>query len=149
MTDHDERGRFYSHIRIGPDPLYCYEWTGCTYNGYGRVMFRRRVTQAHRAAWILEGREIPKGMCLLHSCDNRLCVNVSHLRIGTRADNLRDMYEKGRENLVGLKIRQQKRTHCKHGHAFTSENTGKDRGKWQRCRACWKAKSRRQRDAKR
>jgi DNA-directed RNA polymerase specialized sigma subunit len=38
----------------------------------------------------------PKGMVVMHICDNKLCVNPDHLRIGTVADNNKDKALKGR-----------------------------------------------------
>ena len=39
---------------------------------------------------------IPKGMFVLHHCDNPPCVRPDHLFLGTAADNTADMMSKGR-----------------------------------------------------
>jgi hypothetical protein len=47
---------------------------------------------------MLDGRD-PGGMVVLHTCDNPQCVNPSHLRVGSQAENVADMHAKGRGNV--------------------------------------------------
>jgi hypothetical protein len=63
--------------------------------GYGRTSPRHGTTLAHRQAWIEAHGPIPEGLFVLHSCDNPSCVNLEHLRLGTHADNMRDLAEHG------------------------------------------------------
>ena len=41
---------------------------------------------------------IPNGLWVLHKCDNRSCVNVGHLFLGTARDNIQDCLAKNRRN---------------------------------------------------
>ncbi len=75
----------------------CWLWTGCVErNGYGRLQVNRVRWMPHRLSYFLAHGDIPDGLCVLHSCDNTLCVNPSHLRTGTAADNTADKVSKGR-----------------------------------------------------
>ena len=78
-------------------PSGCIEWTGPrhTRKGYGMVT-SSHGRYAHRVAWKLAHGRIRRGMHVLHSCDNRLCVNPTHLRLGTNTDNVRDKVTRGR-----------------------------------------------------
>ena len=80
----------------------CIEHTGCLLpNGYGKKGRDGKTWLAHRLAWFDAHGPIPIGMCVCHKCDNRKCVNVSHLFLGTRSDNTQDMLAKGRGRFVG------------------------------------------------
>lgn len=86
----------------------CWVWLGCRdgearlptddpRGRYGRFSLDGyRMTQAHRAAYILYVGPIPNGLHVLHRCDNPPCVNPAHLFLGTIKDNSRDMVAKGR-----------------------------------------------------
>jgi len=83
-----------------PDKNGCINWQGVTCNGYGQISNKGKQLKAHRVAWELKNGPIKKGYSCLHKCDNRSCVNVDHLFIGTQLDNMRDMIEKGRHKTV-------------------------------------------------
>lgn len=76
----------------------CWEWkTRISPFGYGQFATTEGKTwQAHRFSYQLYKGEIPKNMCVCHTCDNRRCVNPKHLWLGTRNDNIQDMIKKGR-----------------------------------------------------
>lgn len=84
---------FWQRVGFGmPDE--CWEWTSNrTKLGYARIRDRRT---GHRVAWTLTFGAIPRGMCVLHRCDNPPCCNPNHLFLGTVLDNNRDRHRKDR-----------------------------------------------------
>lgn len=68
----------------------CITWTGNTSpDGYGRIRLDGAMPRVHRVAWSLEHGAIPEGVEIDHSCWNRACINVEHLRLASRAENVR------------------------------------------------------------
>lgn len=75
----------------------CLLFTGCiNKNGYGSFRFNGKTANVHKVSYILHHGDIPDGLVVMHSCDNRNCVEPTHLTLGTQSDNLRDMARKGR-----------------------------------------------------
>ena len=61
----------------------------------GRLRGRRQVL-LHR--WVVEqviGRALSSSEVVRHRCDNPPCFRFDHLVVGTQAENMRDMHERG------------------------------------------------------
>ncbi len=96
--------RFWRRVqKAGPNE--CWEWTGGKApNGYGIISKGGKsagAMSAHRASYMIaNGAPAPSDLVVMHSCDNRGCVNPNHLRLGTVRDNTADMDAKGRRRTV-------------------------------------------------
>lgn len=88
--------RLWAQVEIaGPDE--CWLWRGyLTNGGYGQIGLNYKSITVHRASYEVSIGPIPAGMCVLHRCDVRACVNPAHLFLGTHRDNTQDMVRKGR-----------------------------------------------------
>lgn len=79
------------------EPDECWPWQGrLSPNGYGEACFKLARKGAHVFAYMAIHGAIPEGMCVLHTCDNKICCNPNHLWLGTLADNNRDRALKDR-----------------------------------------------------
>lgn len=77
----------------------CYiSWLASNKSGYCRIHYPINGENIlHRIAWTLVNGPIPKGLCVLHKCDNPKCFRPKHLFLGTRAENNRDKTNKNRQ----------------------------------------------------
>jgi len=92
----------------------CLEWLG-RINPLGYGIFKIRSLEmkglttkktknsyfscgVHRVAYKTWVGDIPEGNYVLHTCDNRKCIEPSHMFLGTHLDNMRDMKDKNRQN---------------------------------------------------
>jgi hypothetical protein len=78
---------------LGPSD--CWRWLGGTRNGYGHFTINRKGYYAHRvAAGVLDdGSE--RAVQIMHLCNNKLCCNPRHLKLGTPSENTQAAYRDG------------------------------------------------------
>lgn len=115
----------------------CWLWTGTLCSaGYAIVKLpvgkregRKRVSLARYMYQALVG-SIQSGQVIGFTCGARFCVNPEHLYLRTTAEKLRN------STAWRYKSRQ---THCRQGHAYTSENTEITNTGSRRCRTCHRA----------
>lgn len=92
--------RFWNKVEVREEND-CWPWvaTKNRRGGYGKINVSGRMVLAHRLSWELANEQkVPEGLCILHSCHNKDCVNPAHLRVGTKSDNTQDMLQAGRGN---------------------------------------------------
>lgn len=120
--------------KIHPEPN-----TGCW------LYFNQSVYGPIRRVYTRLKGPIPEGLQICHKCDTPACVNPDHLYAGTRADNMRDMYDRKR-NRNNIATIHRNKTHCPKGHPYDEKNTvWTYNGDGYDCRQCRTCKSERKR----
>jgi hypothetical protein len=142
----DIEARFWSHVDRRADDE-CWPWTGYVDDsGYGIFTVDGTQRPAHRWAYIHFVGPILDGLTVDHvkdwGCTRKDCVNfLTHLEVVTNRENIL----RG-DGPAGVNARK---THCIHGHEFTSENTLVRKNGGRTCRTCKRAADKRLRDKKR
>lgn len=113
---------------IEPEPnTGCWLWAGGVSRGYGRVWWSGTTRAAHRVVYELLVGSITKPQ-LDHLCRTHECVNPTHIRPATAAENI---HAPGSRCLQAVNVTK---THCPKGHPLDGRQT---RGR--RCTTCGRA----------
>ena len=100
----------------------CWVWMGLVCSeGYARFKLNCKGQNGHRAMYVALRGPIAKDLTVDHLCRVRCCVNPAHMELVTIQENCH---------------RQERKTHRKHGHAFTDDNTFLDTNGCRNCRTC-------------
>jgi hypothetical protein len=65
-------------------------------NGYPAAFINGKTKRLHRYSYEVHFGPIPSNLCVCHKCDNKRCINPKHFFLGTKAENTKDMKDKGR-----------------------------------------------------
>lgn len=114
----------------------CWEWNlSLDGDGYGSIKVAGRARRAARTSYEVFVDDIPEGMVVHQTCQNRACVNPDHLETITN----RDQFARGKsdplKNFAAYYERRRAATHCPNGHPWDEENT-RHTGVQRVCRAC-------------
>lgn len=130
-TRPDILARFWSKVNKTET---CWLWVASRNDGYGQFWAGGTMHAAHRMAFEIAGREIPRGLQLDHLCRVRHCVNPGHLEIVSSAENTK------RSAIAPATINAAK-THCPKSHPYAGGNLYPYRGE-RRCRECRRIRQR-------
>lgn len=87
---------FFKKTIIPEDKSKCWVYENTTPGRYGKITINGKTSAAHRFSYTIHKGNIPEGLMICHTCDNKFCVNPDHLYAGTALDNARDAHARGR-----------------------------------------------------
>ena len=120
--------------QISPNVNGCWDWLGDEKRRYGRVFIDGKRPSAQRYIYEWFMGSVPEGLELDHLCENKHCVNPTHLEPVTHAENVRRWF------------RAHAKPTCPHGHPWV-RGSYRMQGVTKVCRVCEVARSRRRRAA--
>lgn len=85
----------------------CYFWIGAVRGmrvPYGHFRVGAQMVSAHRFIWEEINGPFQDGRLVCHKCDISLCVNPTHLFLGSPRENMQDMISKGRRVFGNRKL---------------------------------------------
>lgn len=108
------RDAAYIEARSIPEPNSgCWLWVHAVCPaGYGKVLFRGKVSSASRVSFIIHKGDVEPGNEVDHLCFVPSCVNPDHLRSVTRVENIRH------KRPGGGKPRPRAGDTCRNGHVY-------------------------------
>lgn len=106
----------------GGDTKVCWEWQGATGGKDKRPIMRvdNKIMYVSRIVYELYNGKEPGDLVVRHTCDNHICVNPTHLILGTQQQNVEDMAMRQRANIYSYKEVQMCRAYLMMGWGPTA-----------------------------
>lgn len=84
--------RFWDKVKVYST---CWDWMGYrNIEGYGQFKWNNVTSRAHRVIFQELVGLIPDGLYVDHMCNNKSCVNPSHLEAVTHEENMKRHYKR-------------------------------------------------------
>lgn len=99
----------------------CWIWMGAGNYEYGLLNYAGRRLLAHRASFLIHHGELAADRVVMHSCDNKICVNPDHLSAGTNQENVVDFFNKKAAGDIFLQNKSPARKFARSAHRRLSD----------------------------